>query len=363
MPSDKQALSAVSLFTGAGGVDVGFRRAGFHSVFANDIDKDACATYAKNHSGKVVRAPFMEVFPLLNQYTGADCVFGGPPCQGFSVAGKMKVDDPRNQLVWDFLSAVALVRPKVFVMENVPSLKSLDRFRGVYEGIYLRAQQAGYHVVDITLNAEDFGVAQRRERVFFFGSLEPIDENALRNYFLMMSLPKKTVRDVIIPMGKAGTPGNDGVCTAKIVPCKNPILRKSAFAGMLFNGAGRPLDPNRASPTITATTGGNRTPFIDEANLFDGTPSVIEAYHAHLMSGGKVKTLEEIGGALRRLTWQEGAALQTFSTDYQFEGKVSSVWRQIGNAIPCDMAYVIGSAARKIATSEFAFTVNQKAVC
>lgn len=348
MPISSRALSAVSLFSGAGGVDIGFANAGFETQLANDIDKDACATYARNHSNKIICSPILDILPVLAQYSGADCVYGGPPCQGFSVAGKMKVDDPRNQLVWDFLSSVAVVKPKAFVMENVAALKRLAKFRGVYDSIYLRAEQMGYHLVDVTLNAEHYGVPQRRERVFFFGSTSPIDEVKLRDHFQRMSRHRVSVKEALTPLGKAGSVNNEDECIAKITPCKNPVLRASAYAGMLFNGAGRPINPDGASPTITATTGGNRTPIIDQAHLFDGAASAIEIYHRHLMKGGKVKTFEEIGGDLHRLTLQQGARLQTFPPEYAFVGKASSVWRQIGNAIPAELAFAVATAAKAL---------------
>ena len=92
-------MKAISLFSGAGGMDVGFRRAGFEILWANDFDKAAVETYRRNLGEHIVHGDVNDYIPQLHQYRGADCLFGGPPCQGFSVAGKMALDDPRSQLV------------------------------------------------------------------------------------------------------------------------------------------------------------------------------------------------------------------------------------------------------------------------
>lgn len=123
---------AMSLFTGAGGIDIGFERAGFAIRYANEFDHDAADTWRTNrpfnrdamHEGDIA-----EQLAVLSGYRGhIDLVFGGPPCQGFSVAGKMDPNDARNQLIFTFLEVVAIVRPKAFVMENVKALAVLDRW-------------------------------------------------------------------------------------------------------------------------------------------------------------------------------------------------------------------------------------------
>ena len=100
-------------------MDVGFSAAGFDVVWANDFDKDACATYRENFGGHVVCGDINEHIPALAKFADVDCLFGGPPCQGFSVAGKMDPSDERSQLVMSFMQAVDAVRPKSFVMDSV----------------------------------------------------------------------------------------------------------------------------------------------------------------------------------------------------------------------------------------------------
>ena len=122
-------LTAISLFTGAGGMDVGFEAAGFNVVFANELMKEAAETYRANHPGcNMVNDDINNIFDELKNYEGVDLVFGGPPCQGFSVAGKMDPDDERSKLIFTFLDVVETVCPRFFVMENVKALGVLETF-------------------------------------------------------------------------------------------------------------------------------------------------------------------------------------------------------------------------------------------
>jgi len=125
-------MRAISLFSGAGGMDVGFKNAGFEIVAANELDKHACNTFRANHPDTALFAGDIdECGAELNNFENIDVVFGGPPCQGFSVAGKMDPDDPRSKLIFSFCSIVESLQPKAFVMENVKSLGSLAKFEGV----------------------------------------------------------------------------------------------------------------------------------------------------------------------------------------------------------------------------------------
>ena len=132
--------TAISLFSGAGGLDIGFEEAGFQIVFANEFDHDAACTWRINRlsSDKIMReGDIVDVLPELEQYRGTvDVLFGGPPCQGFSVAGKMDPNDDRSKLIFTFLKAVQIVEPKFFVMENVKALGTLKRWSEVRNRYY-----------------------------------------------------------------------------------------------------------------------------------------------------------------------------------------------------------------------------------
>ena len=118
-----KALTAVSLFTGAGGMDIGFERAGLNIVFANEMMSEAAQTYNANHpDGIMVNDDIHNQIDTIDRFEGVDMVFGGPPCQGFAVAGKMDPDDERSKLIFTFLDVVENVKPRAFVMENFKAL-------------------------------------------------------------------------------------------------------------------------------------------------------------------------------------------------------------------------------------------------
>lgn len=323
-------------------MDLGFVRSGFRPVWANDIDPEAVATYNRNHeltaSGHQAVAGDIQNLDLPPEGS-ADLVIGGPPCQGFSVAGRMDPDDPRSQHVWNFLSAVKRIQPQAFVMENVKALALNNRWAPLRRALAGTAQDLGYNVRLILLNAADFGVPQARERMFLIGTrgsgqlqIQPPS-----------GLAPITVRDALAALAPFGTPGNDTACTAKITPAKTPVMRRSPFAGMLFNGQGRPLDLERPSLTLPASMGGNRTPIVDQACIDDptSTPWVVE-YHARLLAGKA--PLRRVPSRLRRITVEEAAALQTFPSGIEWAGKQSTQYRQIGNAVPPTLAEAVARA-------------------
>jgi len=329
------------LFSGAGGMDVGFIKAGFKVIAANEIDSHACNTYRKNHpESKLIEGCIDANIDKIAKFKGVDIVFGGPPCQGFSVAGKMDSSDPRSKLVFSFADVVGLLKPKAFVMENVKALGKLSKFQPVRDELFERMQKLGYSVSLVILNAKDYGVPQSRERTFIIGFLNSnalVDESDFSHY----KKKAPTLREAIGHLGKAGTTNNPTVTKAKITLAKKPVLRKSPYAGMLFNGQGRPLNPDAWSSTLPASMGGNRTPIIDEAHLYDGHPSWVEDYHERITNNKVIPDFKEAPKRLRRLTIHEAAILQTFPNNYVFEGPQSRVFSQLGNAVPCDLANVV----------------------
>lgn len=337
---DQGNLKAVSLFSGAGGMDVGFRRAGFDILWANDFDKAAVETYRRNIGDHILLGDIEDYIHLLGQYEGADCLFGGPPCQGFSVAGKMALDDPRSQLVKSYMRAVEVVRPRAFVMENVKALGTLSKFKQVRDELRQCANKLGYSTELHILNAKDFGVPQARQRVFFVGFRDVptihFDSRAQRH-----RRPEITTLEALQHLGRQGTDSNPKTCNAVVTIAERPVLRRSPYAGMIFNGLGRPLNPHAPCATLPASMGGNKTPIIDERQFFGDGASWVEEYHAHLMAGGKSYGMHDTPDHLRRLTLEEARILHTFPEGYDFAGGKSATYRQIGNAVPCDLAYAV----------------------
>jgi DNA (cytosine-5)-methyltransferase 1 len=330
----------VSLYAGAGGMDIGFAAAGFEPVWSNELDPAAVDTYTAALGGHEITCGDIRDQDLPARGS-ADVVIGGPPCQGFSVAGKMNPEDPRSHHVWEFLRVVEHVRPAAFVLENVKNLAVNRRWQGLRDQLLTRATLLGYETHVHLLNAADFGVPQARERMFMIGIA-----GGGQIEFTPQIRPPRTVREALSALPAFGQPGNDSYCTARIVPAKNPVLRRSPYAGMLFNGQGRPLDPSRPALTLPASMSGNRTPIIEESKLLDASaPSWIESYHADLWSGGDPAA--KVPADLRRITIEEAAALQTFPTGMVFAGSQSAQYRQIGNAVPPVLAEAVARGLKQ----------------
>ena len=312
-------LTAISLFSGAGGMDVGFEAADIQVLFANEIDKKAAETYATNHRlTKLVVADINAVMDQFTEYKGVDIVFGGPPCQGFSVIGKMNPDDERSKLIWSFMDVVEIVQPRAFVMENVKALATLEKWKDVRFAFLERAKSIGYTCIPFVINAAEYGTPQKRERVFFIGIKGDIDfEDEMWGRIEAQKRKAPVIRDLFRHLGPAGTDTNRNTCNAKITYAIYPIIRKNPYDCLMFNGIGRPIDPDGYSRTITASMGGNMTLIVDEEYLQDkNADNYIQTYYDKITSEGFKPEFKEAPRRLRRLTINETRLLQTFPEDY-----------------------------------------------
>jgi DNA (cytosine-5)-methyltransferase 1 len=248
----------------------------------------------------------------------------------------MDPDDPRSSLTWELVRFVRALQPQAFVMENVKALAVSPRWETVRGRLLGAFGGLGYTVVTHVLDARRYGVPQGRERVFFVGTragLPPVS-----------SVPPtgerpQTAGEVFRALPRPGTRPNLGVCKAKVVPARKPVLRRSPFAGMLFNGQGRPIDLESTVNTLPASMGGNRTPIVDEEELRSGQSSWVIEYHARLMRGEPPLTAAP--ARLRRITVTEAALLQTFPAEFVFEGSQHAQYTQIGNALPPALAHAV----------------------
>lgn len=348
----------VSLYAGAGGLDIGFALAGFRPVWVSEIDSDALATHHAvfdTLSNELLHLADLEYTSRggdllalddseLPAEGSADLVIGGPPCQGFSVAGKMNPNDERSKHVFHFMDMVARVRPKAFLLENVKALYANQKWSDIRNGLRERADELGYNTEIYLTNASHFGVPQARERMFFIGVRKELGSPVPPKPTTADNLP--TVREALTQLPAYGEPGNDSMCTARITTAKAPVLRRSPFAGMLFNGAGRPLNLDAPSSTLAASMGGNKTPIIDQRVLdFSETESWVIDYHADLWESNGESVVADVPDYLRRLTVEEAAAIQTFPLNMPWQGPQSAKFRQIGNAVPPRLAL---AAARAI---------------
>jgi DNA (cytosine-5)-methyltransferase 1 len=328
----------VSLYSGAGGLDLGFRDAGFELLYANDVDRWAVETYHENIGTHAVCG---DVLDLDLPDVRPDVLIGGPPCQGFSVIGRMRRDDPRSQHVFRFFDAVEALRPRAFVMENVKALGSASRWAPLRDSLVTRAESLGYATRLVILNAADHGVPQARERMFLMGAR---GGNAPLRPESSVKRPV-TVREALAALPPFGMPGNDNGTNAKVVPSRFPVMRPTAHVGsLLFNGSGRPVHLDRPAKTLPASMGGNATPIIDQDELDRGAEPWVVDYHRHLADGGEPLTAAP--SRLRRLTVEECAALQSFPEWFAFKGPRVAQYRQVGNAVPPKLAAAVALSVR-----------------
>lgn len=340
----RNKVRTVSLFSGAGGLDIGAIKAGAHIVWANDLMKEACMSYRANIGDHIRQGDINTFVEELSELKNIDLVIGGPPCQGFSVAGKMDANDKRSKLIWSYTKVVSILQPKCFVMENVKALATLEKWSPIKNKLLKTFRDLGYAVNYIVVNASDYDVPQSRERIFVVGfkgdSSKTPDLDEMLKPFRKKA---RTVREALSVLDKAGEGNNKGVCNAKITLCINPVMRKSPYAGMLFNGLGRPTRLDGYCATLPASMGGNKTPIIDEHELYEGAEPWVVSYHKRLQENPTIAKYAPAPNFLRRMTVEEAALLQTFPMEYEFQGSQSSKYTQIGNAVPCNLAKAVVS--------------------
>lgn len=313
-------LTTLDLFSGAGGLTLGFHQAGYRTVAAVELAPGACATYRAAFPGVTLLQQDIKTINFRPYRRDVDVVIGGPPCQPFSTGGKRMGAKDRRDMLPEFVRAVIEVRPNAFVMENVAGLAGPTHtpyLRHVFAPLMDLYEIEGPQLV----NAADFGVPQKRRRILVTGIRKGSGDR-----FRLPDPAEHVAVAAIISKRALGTPN-----ASKVVYAKSPDLRPSPFDGQLFNGGGRPLDMSAPAPTILASCGGNKTPFVDGGEH-------VPAYHRHLMRGGapRVGILPEA----RRLTPEECALVQTFPADFPFRGSRSSRYTQIGNAVPPKLARV-----------------------
>lgn len=349
-----EAFATIDLFAGAGGLSLGFGRCGFTPVAAVELGRDAAATFRAAHACAPPGAAAPEVVERdicavdFTPFRGVEAVVGGPPCQPWSLGGLRRGHaDPRDGIP-QFARALHEAQPPAFVMENVAGLVrgsargAFERIVAVLRGDRPLADLLGdgvpsrarldYAVDARVLDAADFGVPQSRRRLFVVG-VRPGRAFAWPEptHGPGRPLPHARAGEVVTAEPR-GEPNPSIVTYAT-----RPSLRPDPYHGQLYNGGGRPIDPARPAPTLLASMGGNKTPWVD-------TRGVVPGYHRHLSAGGAPRTGRVPGG--RRITVAEAAALQTFPAGLAFAGARSSQYRQVGNAVPPTLAAAVaGSVA------------------
>jgi DNA (cytosine-5)-methyltransferase 1 len=331
---------AISLYSGAGGLDLGFARETFEIRWAIDHDHFAVQTYNANLEPYACCGDVLEVDPPAGLQP--DIVIGGPPCQGFSVIGRMDPHDPRSRHVDHFFDVVEHLQPRAFVMENVKALAASPRWADIRKHLLDRAKSLGYDRDLFVLNAVDYNVPQKRERMFLVGLVGAMPERPIA---ATAGFPP-TVRSVLEKLPRYGAPGNDAGCSARIIPASRPVMRPTAYRGsLMFNGSGRPLLLDGHAKTLPASMGGNATPIIDQDEFEYGAEPWVVSYHRRLLNGEP--PLKRAPDRLRRITVQEAAVLQSFPPGWEFAGPRVAQYRQVGNAVPPNLAQAVAKSVRE----------------
>lgn len=335
----EKKYTVIDLFCGCGGLSLGFERAGFKPVLAIDVWKDALITYEFNNLGvKTLCADISMLNPLEIKRDYAisevDVIIGGPPCQGFSIAGKRIVEDKRNELYKSFVNFVRCFQPKAFVMENVPNILSMGE--GIVRDSIIKDFEAiGYNVTYKVLLAADYGVPQNRRRAVFVGLKDGI-----------FSFPLPTVNKTVCSKDALSDLPEDTIedGEAYIKPIQSDyqrLMRKNSSAihnhqitdhtdktieiiSMVPDGGNYKDLPNELKET--------RRVNIAWTRLNSQKPSfTIDTGHRH-----------HFHYVYNRIpTVRESARLQSFPDDFIFKCSKTSQYKQVGNAVPPLMAEVI----------------------
>ncbi|TXD85268.1 DNA (cytosine-5-)-methyltransferase [Subsaximicrobium wynnwilliamsii] len=321
----------IDLFSGAGGFSLGFDSQGFEQVFSVDIEPNFCKTYTHNFPEHLlIEKDICELsdaeIDALKEFDNIDVIIGGPPCQGFSIAGNIGrkfVDDPRNRLFTEFVRVVKVVKPKFFVMENVARLYTHNQGETRQE-IIRDFEKLGYHVACEILNSADYGVPQVRKRAIFIGRLHeqsiefPAKEVA--NYV--------SVKQALSHYPKLESGETSSVPNHIAMSHSDQMLNKMSY---VTDGGDRNEIPVKIRPKS-----GDVRKYIKYAS---DKPSVC-------VTGDMRKIFHYDQN--RALTVRELAKLQSFPDDFVFKGTRISQQQQVGNSVPPKMAEAIAKVILKM---------------
>lgn len=324
-------LKLISLFSGAGGLDLGFERAGFDIVIANEFDKGIWDTYEHNHKAKLIKGDIRNIkdsdFP-----DEIDGIIGGPPCQSWSEAGALRgINDERGKLFYDYIRILKSKQPKFFLAENVSGMLA-NRHSDAVKNIIAQFEQCGYDVTINLVNAADYGVPQDRKRVFYIGFRKDL---RIDFQFPQPTTPNKnqkiTLRQAIGDLQSTAIPA----LPKNKSHGKLPILNHEYFTGAystIFMSRNRVRGWDEQGFTVQASG--------RQCQLHPQAPKMLFVEkNKRVFVPGK----EDL---YRRLTVRECARLQCFPDSFEFiYSDVDYGYKMIGNAVPVRLAYIV---AKKI---------------
>ena len=337
--------TSIELFAGAGGLALGVEKAGFNTLGLIEFDKDAADTLKKNRPNwNVINDDIANISCLdLENYFSIkkgelDLLSGGAPCQAFSYAGKrLGLEDARGTLFYHYALFLEKLQPKMFLFENVRGLLTHDHGK-TYSTMLDIFTKAGYTIDKQVLNAWNYGVPQKRERLITNGIRNDLVEKTEYRFPKAHSY-KPVLRDVLLDC-----PDGPGVPYGE--------KKRKIFELVPAGGYWRDIDPAIAKEYMKSCwdmeggrTGILRRMSLDEPSLTVLTsPSQKQTERCHPLEA-------------RPFTVRENARCQTFPDDWEFCGNVSAQYKQVGNAVPVNLAYDI---AKEIANSLDMLAVNQK---
>jgi DNA (cytosine-5)-methyltransferase 1 len=331
------SYSLIDLFAGCGGMSWGFQEAGFESLFAVEWDADAAATYRRNFGDHIFEGAIENVTGLPS----ADVIIGGPPCQGFSPLNMAGVGLERRGLWRHYFRAIEQAAPSMFVMENVPQLLR----SGEYQALQIAAHSLGYIVEGRILNAADYGVPQTRKRAIVIGSRVGRPAWPHQSHFQPGELgsdkrPWKTFRDAVagLPLKPSGKAWHN--------PRTPRPMSLERYRTIPNEGEGR-FDLASRRPDITPDcwlrkTSGSTDVF---GRLWWGRPAFTIRTEFYKPEKGRYLHPSQH----RPITVREAARCQSFPDEFVFpeEQSMTSVAKQIGNAVPPLLARAIALAVGK----------------
>lgn len=331
----KHIPRTLELFAGAGGLALGVENAGFDTIALVEIDKDASDTLKANRpKWRVLNCDIASISGLdLEDYFGIksgelELLSGGAPCQSFSYAGKrLGLEDARGTLFYHYAQFLKKLQPKMFLFENVRGLLTHDNGR-TYKTIIAIFEQAGYTVQKEVLNAWDYGVAQKRERLITIGTRNDLT-NEIHYTFPKPHKYKPVLRDILLDCPKSeGTPYSE--------------YKRKIFELVPPGGYWRDIPEDIAKEYMKSCWNmeGGRTGILRRLSLDEPALTVLTS--PSQKQTDRCHPLEP-----RPFTIRENARCQSFPDDWKFCGSIGSQYKQVGNAVPVNLAYDIAVQIRK----------------
>ena len=351
----KNAPKAVALFAGIGGMSLGLKQAGFNVVGHIEIDEPVRAIYENNFKkssflgSDIKKVSDEEVRNWKKQFGQIEILVGGPPCQGFSLAGKRNVFDPRNQLFNEFARIAKILRPKFVLLENVRTLLSMEAPDGslIRDHLLAAFNKAGYVCDFRAVNAAEYGIPQSRERVIFIGVLK--ERKCLVNKLFPEATHAKEPTLTLLNNLKPFKTFRDATSDLEHLESGEKSLRDiwhfaithpdHVIEMLRYVPEGKSAHEN-PNPKLRPTSGYNTT---YKRLRWDEPSSTISTNFSMISGSRNVHPLNT-----RSLTIREAMRCQTFPDNFVLSGKLGDIRRGIGNAVPPELAKVLGGHLRSL---------------